>query len=223
VRVAADRAVGPTSVRGAWRRLAELGVQDLAERGQGTILAMVRFGNVLGSSGSVIPLFQEQIARGGPVTLTHPDVNRYFMTVQEAVRLVLRASTFAKGGEVFVLDMGQPVSIAKIARQMIELAGYSVRDADNPDGDIEVVVTGLRPGEKLNEELLIGEGHLTTAHEKIFAAREARLSEIEVASALRSLRAAAAAADDAAALAVVARWVEGWPQDALRQGGSKGR
>jgi FlaA1/EpsC-like NDP-sugar epimerase len=220
--ISSDKAVRPTNVMGASKRLAEFVVQDLAERGNGTVFAMVRFGNVLGSSGSVVPLFHEQIARGGPVTLTHPDVSRYFMTVQEAVRLVLRAGTFAKGGEVFVLDMGQPVSIAKIARQMIELARCTVRDDDNPDGDIEIVVTGLRPGEKLNEELLVGEGHLTTAHEKIFAAREARLSEIEVASALRSLRAAVASADEAAALAVVARWVEGWPQDGLRRGGGSG-
>ncbi|WP_049644715.1 polysaccharide biosynthesis protein [Candidatus Rhodobacter oscarellae] len=208
--VSSDKAVRPTNVMGPSKRLAELVVQDLAARSDGTIFAMVRFGNVLGSSGSVIPLFQEQIARGGPVTLTHPDVKRYFMTVQEAVRLVLRASSFAKGGEVFVLDMGQPVQIAKLARQMVEGAGYSVRDRENPDGDIEVVITGLRPGEKLNEELLIGEGHLTTAHEKIFAAREVKLSEIEVASALRTLREAVATADEKAALSVVGRWVEGW-------------
>jgi len=208
--ISSDKAVRPTNVMGASKRLAELVVQDLAERGNGTVFAMVRFGNVLGSSGSVIPLFQDQIARGGPVTLTHPAVKRYFMTVQEAVRLVLRASTFAKGGEVFVLDMGQPVAIAKIARQMIEMAGYTVRNAANPEGDIVIEITGLRPGEKLNEELLIGEGHLTTSHEKIFAAREARLSEIEVAAALRALKSAVATADDAAALEVIGRWVEGW-------------
>ena len=210
--VSSDKAVRPTNVMGASKRLAELVVQDLAARSEGTIFAMVRFGNVLGSSGSVVPLFQDQIARGGPVTLTHTEVARYFMTVQEAVRLVLRATTFAKGGEVFVLEMGKPVPIANIARQLIEGAGYSVRSADNPGGDIEIQVTGLRPGEKLNEELLIGEGFLTTPDEKIFAAREALLSEIEVASALRALREAVASVDEEAALAVVSRWVEGWKE-----------
>ena len=211
--ISSDKAVRPTNVMGASKRLAELVIQDLAARSAGTVFAMVRFGNVLGSSGSVVPLFQDQIARGGPVTLTHADVTRYFMTVQEAVRLVLQASTFARGGEVFVLDMGAPVPIRKIARQMIEASGYSVRDADHPEGDIEIIITGLRPGEKLHEELLIGEGFLTTAHEKIFTAREARLSEIEIASALRSLREAVATADDTAARTVIARWVEGWPQE----------
>ncbi len=217
--VSSDKAVRPTNVMGASKRLAELVVQDLAQRSAGTVFAMVRFGNVLGSSGSVIPLFQDQIARGGPVTLTHPDVTRYFMTVQEAVRLVLQAGLQARGGEVFVLDMGQPIPIRKLARQVIEASGYTVRDTENPDGDIEIAITGLRPGEKLHEELLIGEGHLTTAHEKIFAAREAYLSEIEIASALRSLREAVATANDAAARAVIARWVEGYPQERVGQGG----
>jgi FlaA1/EpsC-like NDP-sugar epimerase len=217
--ISSDKAVRPTNVMGASKRLAELVVQDLAERSQGTVFAMVRFGNVLGSSGSVIPLFQDQIARGGPVTLTHSDVTRYFMTVQEAVRLVLRASSFARGGEVFVLDMGAPVAIRKLARHVIEASGYTVRNRANPEGDIEIVITGLRPGEKLHEELLIGEGFLTTAHEKIFAAREAKLSEIEVAAALRALREAVATADDDAARAVIARWVEGWPQKQVGESG----
>ena len=206
--VSSDKAVRPTNVMGASKRLAEMVVQDLADRSAGTVFSMVRFGNVLGSSGSVIPLFQEQIARGGPVTVTHKEVTRYFMTVQEAVRLVLRASTMARGGELFVLNMGEPIAIERLARQMIETSGYSVRDAETPDGDIEIVITGLRPGEKLHEELLIGEGFLTTAHEKIFTAREEHLSEIEIANALRSLREAVASADDTAARAVIARWVE---------------
>lgn len=217
--ISSDKAVRPTNVMGASKRLAELVVQDLAERSDGTIFAMVRFGNVLGSSGSVIPLFQDQIARGGPVTVTHAEVTRYFMTLQEAVRLVLRASSFARGGEVFVLDMGSPVPIRNLARQVIEASGYTVRDAVTPEGDIEIVITGLRPGEKLHEELLIGEGFLTTAHEKIFTAREVCLSEIEVASALRSLREAVATADDAAARAVIARWVEGYTPGEVVQGG----
>lgn len=208
--ISSDKAVRPANVMGASKRLAELVVQDIATRSQGMILTMVRFGNVLGSSGSVVPMFQDQIARGGPVTLTHPGVTRYFMTVHEAVGLVLLAGSFAEGGEVFVLDMGQPVQIYELARQMIESSGYSVRDRANPDGDIEIHITGLRPGEKLYEELTLAGTHAPTAHEKILSARENHLSEIEVASALRELRAAVASGDEAAARATVARWVEGY-------------
>jgi FlaA1/EpsC-like NDP-sugar epimerase len=215
--VSSDKAVRPTNVMGASKRLAELVVQDLASRARGTVFAMVRFGNVLGSSGSVIPLFQEQIAKGGPVTLTHEDVTRYFMTIPEAARLVLLAGSFARGGDVFVLDMGKPVPIRTLARQLIEAAGYTVRDRANPDGDIEIVTTQLRPGEKLHEELLIGEGLLTTPHPKILRAEEARLSEIETATALRDLRAAIEAGDPEAARAVIGRWVEGYPADARQQ------
>lgn len=214
--VSTDKAVRPTNVMGASKRLAELVVQDIAQRSAGTVFAMVRFGNVLGSSGSVIPLFQDQIARGGPVTLTHRDVTRYFMTVQEAVQLVLQAGLLAKGGEIFMLDMGPPVLIRKLAHQMIVASGYTVRDTENPDGDIEIAITGLRPGEKLHEELLIDAGYLTTTHKKIFAARDTCLSEVEIASALRSLREAVATADDTAARAVIARWVESCPQKQQR-------
>lgn len=213
--ISSDKAVRPTNVMGASKRLAELVIQDLAKRSGGTVFSMVRFGNVLGSSGSVIPLFKEQIARGGPVTLTHEDVTRYFMTIAEAARLVLLAGSFAhggasKGGDVFVLDMGKPVKIRDLAEQMITATGYSVRDEANPDGDIEIVVTGLRPGEKLHEELLIGEGLLTTPHSKILRAREAGLSELEMASALRALRSAVAVGDADAARRVIFDWVEGY-------------
>ncbi len=208
--ISSDKAVRPTNVMGASKRLAEFVVQDLAERSPHTVFAMVRFGNVLGSSGSVVPLFQEQIARGGPVTVTHRDVTRFFMTTEEAVSLVLMAGSFARGGEVFVLDMGRSRRIWDMARQVIEDAGYTVRDAAHPDGDIEMQEIGLRPGEKLHEELLIGEGHVTTAHEKIFSAHEAKLSEIEVASAIRALREAMATGNDRAALAVAERFVEGY-------------
>jgi FlaA1/EpsC-like NDP-sugar epimerase len=177
---------------------------------------MVRFGNVLGSSGSVVPLFQEQIRRGGPVTVTDPNVTRYFMTIQEAVRLVLTAGSMARGGEVFVLDMGQPVPIVRLARQVIESAGYTVRDAEAPDGDIEIVFTGLRPGEKMFEELTITEDHIGTRHPKLFCAREQSLSEIEVASILRALRHAVASGDPDAGRAVIARWVEGYVPGAKR-------
>ncbi|WP_373280269.1 polysaccharide biosynthesis protein [Palleronia aestuarii] len=208
--VSSDKAVRPTNVMGASKRLAELVVQDLSARTEGTIFSMVRFGNVIGSSGSVIPLFKEQIARGGPVTVTHKEVTRYFMTVEEAVSLVLIAGSFAKGGEVFVLDMGTPLRIWDLARTLIHDASYTVRDEANPDGDIEIVETGLRPGEKLHEELIIGKGHETTDHAKIFCAREAALSEIEIASAIRSLREALATGDAEAAAAVARRWVEGY-------------
>ena len=208
--ISSDKAVRPANVMGASKRMAELVVQDLASRHAGTIFSMVRFGNVLGSSGSVVPLFRDQISRGGPVTVTHPEVRRYFMTIREAVNLVLRAGAEAKGGEVFVLDMGEPVPILKLARQVIESAGYTVRDADNPDGDIEIVITGLRPGEKLQEELSLSEERITTRHPKIFWVRESCLSEIEVASMLRDLNEALAANDAAAARAVASRWVEGF-------------
>ncbi len=186
--VSTDKAVRPTSVMGASKRFAELLVQDMATRSQTTRFSMVRFGNVLGSSGSVLPIFQEQISRGGPVTLTHMDVTRYFMTIPEAVRLVLLAGSFARGGDVFVLDMGKPVPVKQLARKMIESAGYTVKDSRNPKGDIEIKITGLRRGEKLHEELLIGSDMLTTPHPKILRAQESRLSELETANAMKSLR-----------------------------------
>jgi FlaA1/EpsC-like NDP-sugar epimerase len=206
--VSSDKAVRPTNVMGASKRLAELVVQDLATRSANTRFSMVRFGNVLGSSGSVIPLFEEQIARGGPVTLTHPDVTRYFMTISEAARLVLLAGSFAQGGEVFVLDMGKAVPIRKLARQMVEGAGYTVKDRDTPDGDIEIRITGLRPGEKLHEELLIEPDMLTTPHAKILRAQESLLSEFEIATAMKDLRKAIEDMDEDGARAVIDRWVE---------------
>ena len=207
--ISTDKAVRPKNMMGASKRMAELVVQDLANRSEGTIYSMVRFGNVLGSSGSVIPLFHDQICKGGPVTLTHREVTRYFMTIPEAARLVLVAGTFATGGDVFVLDMGAPVQIYDLARQMIEAAGYTVRDETHPDGDIEIRLTGLRTGEKLHEELLIGKNQIGTPHPKIMLAREAHLSEIEVAAGMKALRAAVAESNDDALRAVVARWVEG--------------
>ncbi len=211
--VSSDKAVRPTNVMGASKRLAELIVQDMSTRSDKTMFSMVRFGNVLGSSGSVIPLFEEQIARGGPVTLTHGDVTRYFMTISEAARLVLLAGSFARGGDLFVLDMGDPVPIKKLARQMIEGAGLTVMDDDCPNGDIEIVEIGLRPGEKLHEELLISQDMLTTPHQKIMRAQEGFLSEIEMANALRDLRKAIDTRDPAAARAVIARWVEQFEDD----------
>lgn len=218
--VSSDKAVRPVNVLGASQRLAELVIQDLATRASDTRFATVRFGNVLGSSGSVVPLFEEQIARGGPVTLTHPEVSRYFMTVFEAARLTLLAGSFARGGDVFVLDMGNPVPIARIARQMIEGTGYTVRDEANPDGDIEIQITGLRPGEKLHEELLVGPDMLTTPHPKILRAQEAFLSEFELANAIKSLRQAIETRDETAIRSILSVWLE---SDGLNEGsvGSK--
>lgn len=206
--ISSDKAVRPANVMGATKRLAELIVQDLASRSRTTCFAIVRFGNVLGSSGSVVPLFQQQIARGGPVTVTHDEVARYFMTVQEAVQLVLLAGSFAKGGEVFALDMGKPVLIRDLARQMIVASGRTVRDAANPKGEIEITTIGLRPGEKLREELLIGAGMLATPHPRILCARERGLSEFEIAAMLKSLRLAVDGGDRAAIRAVMWNSVE---------------
>lgn len=173
--VSTDKAVRPTSVMGATKRVAELILQALDQVSPDTCFSMVRFGNVLGSSGSVVPLFREQIRNGGPVTLTDRRITRYFMTISEAAELVLQAGAMARGGDVFVLDMGKPVRIADLARNMIELAGLSVRGGDNPSGDVEIVEIGLRPGEKLYEELLIGNDLSPTAHPRIMRSSEASI------------------------------------------------
>lgn len=188
VLISTDKAVRPTNIMGATKRLAEMVLQALAEvnaavAAQGgrapsakTTFSMVRFGNVLGSSGSVVPLFREQIKNGGPITLTHADITRYFMTIPEAAQLVIQAGAMGQGGDVFVLDMGQPVKIIDLARRMVELSGLTVRDELNPSGDIELTVTGLRPGEKLYEELLIGDNPKPTQHPRIMKAHEQFLS-----------------------------------------------
>jgi FlaA1/EpsC-like NDP-sugar epimerase len=172
VLISTDKAVNPANVMGATKRLAELVLQALQERTTTTRFCMVRFGNVLASSGSVVPLFKKQIREGGPVTVTHPDVIRYFMTIPEAAQLVIQAGAMAKGGDVFVLDMGRPVLIDDLARRMINLMGLTVRDTANPDGDIEITYTGLRTAEKLFEELLIGSNITGTDHPMIMRAME---------------------------------------------------
>ncbi|MEF1172544.1 nucleoside-diphosphate sugar epimerase/dehydratase [Vibrio sinaloensis] len=180
VLISTDKAVRPTNVMGTTKRIAELGLQALAEqenaKESGTRFCMVRFGNVLGSSGSVIPVFKKQIEAGGPVTVTHPDIIRYFMTIPEAAQLVIQAGAMGKGGDVFVLDMGEPVRIADLAKNLIHLSGLEIKDKDNEQGEIEIVYSGLRPGEKLFEELLIGDNVLKTSHERIMAANEVHLS-----------------------------------------------
>ena len=176
VLVSTDKAVKPTNVMGATKRYSELILQALNERQTGTRFAMVRFGNVLASSGSVVPRFRDQIRCGGPVTVTHPEIFRYFMTIPEASSLVLQAGSMSKGGEVFVLDMGEPVRIADLAEKMIHLMGLTVRDDKNPEGDIEIEFTGLRPAEKLYEELLIGDNVSGTKHPRIMQASEHYIS-----------------------------------------------
>jgi FlaA1/EpsC-like NDP-sugar epimerase len=172
VLVSTDKAVNPTNVMGATKRFAEIVLQGLHRRGSKTRFCMVRFGNVLASSGSVVPLFNEQIKKGGPVTVTHPEVIRYFMTITEAAQLVIQAGSMAEGGDVFVLDMGKPIRIGDLARRMINLMGLTVRDEHHPDGDIEISYTGLRPAEKLYEELLIGNNVTGTEHPMILRAIE---------------------------------------------------
>ncbi len=170
--VSTDKAVRPTNVMGATKRLAEMILQALADEHRKTTFSMVRFGNVLGSSGSVVPLFRQQISRGGPITLTHEEITRFFMTVPEAAQLVIQAGAMATGGDVYLLDMGEPVKIIDLARRMVELSGLTVQDEQNPSGDISIVTTGLRPGEKLYEELLISDNPEVTDHPKIRRARE---------------------------------------------------
>jgi FlaA1/EpsC-like NDP-sugar epimerase len=172
VLISTDKAVRPTNIMGASKRLAEITLQSLAATNPSTQFSIVRFGNVLGSSGSVVPKFRQQICNGGPVTITHPDITRYFMTIPEAAQLVIQAGAMAQGGDVFVLDMGQSVKIMDLAHRMIELSGRTVRDVHNPNGDIEILITGLRPGEKLYEELLIGHNPQGTSHSKIMKAHE---------------------------------------------------
>ena len=181
VAISTDKAVRPTNVMGATKRMAELACQAMAADQSKTTISMVRFGNVLGSSGSVVPLFNKQIAAGGPITLTHPEVTRYFMTIPEAAQLVIQAGAMAHGGEVFVLDMGEPVKIMDLAKRMITLSGLKVKDQHNPNGDIEIVIAGLRPGEKLYEELIIdGDNIESTQHPLIMQARERSFAKIEL-------------------------------------------
>ena len=175
VLISTDKAVRPTNIMGASKRIAELIVQAFSKEINSTCFSMVRFGNVLASSGSVVPLFKKQIDQGGPITLTHEKVTRFFMTISEASQLVLQASALAKGGDVFLLNMGEEILIKDLAEKMITLSGLKVKNENNPNGDIEIITTGLRPGEKLYEELLINGKSLKTEHPLIFRAKESMI------------------------------------------------
>jgi FlaA1/EpsC-like NDP-sugar epimerase len=211
VLVSSDKAVRPTNIMGASKRLAEQILQALAqERGTATIFTMVRFGNVLDSSGSVVRLFRSQIKAGGPVTVTDPDVIRYFMSIPEAAQLVIQAGTMATGGEVFVLEMGTPVKIDDLARTMIRLSGRELRDEAHPDGDVAIEYIGLRPGEKLYEELLIGENTTGTSHPRIFKNNEPIVPFEELAAVLERLEDAIHRLDEAEMQDVLRTTVEGY-------------
>ncbi len=207
--ISTDKAVRTTSVMGASKRLAEMILQALQEMSEETRFSMVRFGNVLGSSGSVVPLFLEQISNGGPVTVTHPEVTRYFMTIPEAAQLVLQAASMARGGDVFLLDMGEPVKILDLAQRMIRLKGYAIRDKDHPEGDIEIRITGLKPGEKLHEELLVGKDVTGTDHRKIMRAEEHFVPWTELRGALNTLEQACDSFDYEAIKTFIEGLVEG--------------
>lgn len=218
--ISTDKAVRPTNVMGASKRLAEMVLQALAQRDGDTVFAMVRFGNVINSTGSVVPLFRRQIAAGGPVTVTHRDVVRYFMTIPEAANLVLQAGALAQGGEVFLLDMGEPVRIYDLARRLIHLSGFTVRDSANPEGDIPIIITGLRPGEKLFEELFIGADVQATPHKRILKAHEDFLSWDELTAVLDRMSHAAVTGDEAALVGLlrdtISRTSRSEPQAAVK-------
>ena len=232
VLISTDKAVRPTNVMGASKRVAELVLQCLAagdadpfdegvsrrklEGARATCFSMVRFGNVLGSSGSVVPLFRSQIAEGGPLTITHPDVTRYFMTIPEAAQLVLQAGAMAEGGDLFVLDMGMPVRILDLAKRMIALSGHTIRDATRPTGDIAITFTGLRPGEKLFEELLIGENPLPTEHSRIIRAKEDFMAWPVLKDHLHRLLSAARIDDVETMTTLLRTLVPGYTPDAAR-------
>jgi FlaA1/EpsC-like NDP-sugar epimerase len=211
VLISSDKAVRPTNIMGASKRLAELILQAFAhEAGDATIFTMVRFGNVLDSSGSVVRRFRTQIQAGGPVTVTHPDIIRYFMSIPEAAQLVIQAGAMATGGEVFVLEMGTPVNIADLARSMIRLSGRELRDDANPDGDIAIKYIGLRRGEKLYEELLIGENTTGTGHPRIFKNNEPVLPYEELLTTLERLEDAIQRLDESDIQEILSLTVEGY-------------
>jgi FlaA1/EpsC-like NDP-sugar epimerase len=229
VLISTDKAVRPSSVMGASKRLAEMILQSLARQGgKGPIFTMVRFGNVLDSSGSVMRRFRQQIVDGGPITVTHKDMIRYFMSIPEAAGLVIQAGAMATGGEVFLLDMGKPMRIEDLAKSMVRLSGLDVKDADNPGGDVEIEFVGLRPGEKLKEELLIGDDSSATEHPRIFMSREPSIAPEALEVALSELMVAIQAGKVSMVHDILRRTVEGYQagadagEDALAGGDSVG-
>ena len=210
VLISTDKAVRPTNVMGASKRLSEFILQALAENNLDTCFSMVRFGNVIDSAGSVVPLFRRQIKNGGPVTVTHRNITRYFMSIPEAVQLVLQSGSMAKGGDVFVLDMGEPIKILDLAYRMIHLSGLKPIDNDNPDGDIEVNFTGLRPGEKLYEELLIGDNVIQSKHPRIMQAREEKVSLEKVENFISKIKTSRDLQDESIIKSVLLEYVKGY-------------
>lgn len=216
VLISTDKAVRPTNVMGASKRLAEILLQAIADMKPSTKFSIVRFGNVLGSSGSVVPKFRQQIREGGPITLTHPDVTRFFMTIPEAAQLVIQAGAMAKGGDVFVLDMGQPVKIIDLARRMIQLSGLTVKNEESPDGDIAIEIVGLRPGEKLFEEVLIGDNPEKTIHPRILKAFEVFIPWLQLESKLNALKIALSVNDAELIRSIMQELVDGYvPSDGI--------
>ena len=214
VLVSSDKAVRPTNVMGASKRFSELILQAFSVKSS-TCFSMVRFGNVLDSAGSVVPLFRKQIKKGGPVTVTHRNISRYFMTIPEAVQLVLQTGAMAKGGDVFVLDMGEPIKIIDLAYKMIHLSGLTPIDNENPDGDISIEFTGLRPGEKLFEELLIGNNVIQSEHPRIMQARESKLSFEEVISCVEIIKSAREKQDEIIVKELLLKYVDGYTSELL--------
>jgi len=215
--ISTDKAVRPTNAMGASKRLAELVLQALSEQSHRTCFSMVRFGNVLGSSGSVVPLFRKQIQEGGPVTVTHPDVTRFFMTIPEAVSLVLQSGSMAEGGDVFLLDMGEPVKIVDLATRLIRLSGLEVQDERHPNGDIPIDFIGLRPGEKLYEELLLSEDACPTDHPRICKAFEAAIPWSMLSSELHHLRLSLERRDEQTVLRLLSAFVDGYQPEKIQE------
>jgi len=210
VLISTDKAVRPSNIMGTTKRFSELILQGAHQNSNGTCFSMVRFGNVLDSAGSVVPLFRKQIKEGGPVTVTHPEVTRYFMSIPEAVELVIQAGAMAKGGDVFVLEMGNPIRIIDLAEKMINLSGYGYKNSDNPDGDISIKITGLRPGEKLNEELIIGNNVYSTDHAQILKAEEKSFDWRKIEEETLKLKAACESLEINLAIKILKECVSEW-------------
>tara|TARA_B100000214_G_scaffold141453_1_gene101119 strand:- start:351 stop:1178 length:828 start_codon:yes stop_codon:yes gene_type:complete len=214
VLVSTDKAVRPTNIMGASKRMSELILQAYSDKSK-CCFSMVRFGNVLESAGSVVPLFRNQIKSGGPVTVTHRSITRYFMSIPEAVELVLQSGAMAKGGDVFVLDMGEPIKIIDLAYKMIHLSGFTPIDNENPDGDINIEYTGLRPGEKLYEELLIGSDVIQSEHPRIMQAKEGKLSFDEVLYCIKVIKLAREKQDEKVVKELLLKYIDGYTSEAI--------